>query len=135
MNEKTFQMPQCIDDVDDMVLALKAEAAGYLAGEALFRLELTVSEALSNLVIHGTSSKAPIDIRLKAQAGAVQIEIFDPDGASPFDITAHAKALETVELLAENGRGLGLIIACSDGVTYGAVGGRQRLQISFAARP
>lgn len=61
----------------------------------------------------------------------VRLEIFDPVGAPPFDLTAYATAQSEVDPMAESGRGLGLILRCADGVHYGLSGNRRRLALDF----
>ncbi len=134
MKPLTFHMPRRIDDVDSTVLALTSEVEGSLTGEAKFRFEITVSEALTNLVIHAETEDPVIEIRLTVGPKRVDVEIFDPSGADPFDIKANAQDLSQVELLAEGGRGLGLIVECADEVAYGQHADRYRLSLTFIAR-
>ena len=136
MRSLTFHMPRRIDDVDPTVRALTSELEGYLSGEARLRFEITVSEALSNLVIHAkpATADATIDIHLALAADQVVVEIFDPEGAEPFDIKAHARDLSQIDLMAEHGRGLGIIIECADAVDYGSHADRNRLRLTFIAR-
>lgn len=136
MTKQTFRIPNTLEAVDTMVLRLKAEVGGALEVEAPMRFEICVTEALSNLTLHANSRdrNAPIDIALSVEGSAVVVEIFDPVGAKPFDLKDHAVALSNVEVTAENGRGLGLILECADGVTYGPSEGRNRLALSFRRR-
>jgi len=116
-----------------MVLLLKAAVKDALEPEALLRFEICVTEALSNLTIHADSRDrdAPIDIGLTTSPTAVAVDIFDPVGTKPFDLKEHAVSLSDVELTAENGRGLGLILECADSVTYGPANDRNRLSLKF----
>ncbi len=119
-----------------MVLRLKADVEGALEPETLLRFEICVNEALSNLTIHADTRdrNAPIDITLTKKLDTIVVDIFDPVGTKPFDLKDHAVALSNVELTAENGRGLGLILECADQVTYGATGDRNRLALTFCKR-
>lgn len=137
MTARRFQMPNRVDDVDPMVMALASEVGDALAPEAKFRFELSLSEALTNLVLHAETdvADAVIDIGLTLDGGSVSVEIFDPTGAAPFDIRTHAPELSELEPLLEGGRGLGLIMDCADAVYYGAVGPRNRLKLTFRPRP
>lgn len=136
MNRETFHMANDLDAVNEMVCMLKSAIDNVLSDESLFRFELSVSEALTNLVIHAMTEdkNGDIEILISARAGEVQIEIFDPEGADPFDIKTHAKDLSQIELTAENGRGLGIIMECSDDVSYGPIHKRNRLSLKFSHR-
>lgn len=132
----SFQMPSILDDVDPMVVTLVSHIEGVLEVEARFRFQLSVSEALTNLVIHAKTDEnnAVIDIRLTLGRDRVSIEIFDPTGAAPFDIRAHATDLSHVDPTLEGGRGLGLIMECADGVDYSRSAKQNRLKLDFVAR-
>ncbi|MGO4906912.1 ATP-binding protein [Pseudorhodobacter sp. W20_MBD10_FR17] len=137
MTVHSFHMPKLLDDVDPMVMALASKVDDILPMEARFRFEVSVSEALTNLVIHAnTDAKDPIiDIRLTLGDTTVTLEAFDPSGAAPFDIRAHAPDLSQINPSVENGRGLGLIMECADSVDYGPVAHKNRLKLTFTARP
>tara|TARA_R110000751_G_scaffold10055_2_gene37180 strand:- start:6820 stop:7203 length:384 start_codon:yes stop_codon:yes gene_type:complete len=126
-----------LDDVDPMVVTLASHVESVLEVEARFRFQLSVSEALTNLVIHAkTDAKdAVIDIRLTLGKGRVSIEIFDPTGAAPFDIRAHAPHLSLVDPTLESGRGLGLIMECADSLDYSPSADQNRLKLDFLERP
>lgn len=119
-----------------MVSSLKAEVQGILETEGLMRFEICIVEALSNLTIHADTRDrtAPIEIGLNIEQTAVVVDIFDPVGTKPFDLKDHAVALSEIELTAENGRGLGLILECADNVTYGPTNDRNRLSLRFVRR-
>ncbi|WP_119840550.1 ATP-binding protein [Pseudooceanicola algae] len=129
-------MPKRLDAVDPMVLALKGQVEGHLAMDVQFRFNICVSEALTNLVLHARSTDpdAQVDIALATVGEDIVIEIFDPPGAAAFDLREKAAALSEVDLLAEGGRGLGLILECADRVDYGAEGDRNRLRLAFRGR-
>lgn len=137
MTDFSFQMPNLLDDVDPMVMALAAKVDDVLPMEARFRLELSVSEALTNLVVHAKTDTpdAVINIHLKLGRESASLEIFDPTDAQPFDIRAHAPDLSKIDPGAEDGRGLALIMECADAVDYGPSAGKNRLKLTFMARP
>lgn len=128
-----FQMPNHLEAVSAMVLRLKAEVESYLEFQSLIRFEICVTEALSNLTIHADmrDRNTPIDIGLTIVPDTVALDVFDPVGSQPFDLKEHAVTLDEVELTAESGRGLGLILECADSVTYGPVKDRNRLSLNF----
>lgn len=121
MSPHIFHMPHQLDAVDPMVLRLRDIVVPMLADATRFRFELCVTEALSNLARHAAPAArdATLRIVLHAKAGEAAIEIFDPAGAAPFDLSDHATALSQVDAMAESGRGLALILDCADGVAYG----------------
>lgn len=136
MTKQAFEMPNRLEAVSDMVLCLKAELGDALEFDAMMRLEICVTEALSNLAIHADTRKrdAPVVIKMSIEETSVAIEIFDPVGTMPFDPQLHAIPLEDVEPTAESGRGLGLILECADSVTYGSFQNRNRLSLFFENR-
>ena len=137
MTDLRFQMPHRLDDVDPMVMRLASEADHALPMEARFRFELSVCEALTNLVTHAKTDvkDAVIDIHLAIGDAEVSIEIWDPTGSAPFDLRAHAPDLSKVAPTLEGGRGLGLIMECADSVNYGPSEKQNSLKLTFVARP
>jgi len=125
-----------MEDVDPTVLALRTEVEGFLAAEALFRLELCLTEALSNLVLYSNIDDDSVEdgIRLQKADSGIVVQIIDPVGAVPFDINERGVPLEDVDPLAEGGRGLGLILECADVVKYGPQGERNCLSLNFQNR-
>ena len=131
MTAQAFDMTNGVDAIDPMVLTLRGHVAPVLSDDARFRFELCVTEALTNIVTHAAGTTAPIQIILTIDAGHARIEIFDPEGADPFDLRAHANELSQVDAMAESGRGLGLIMECSDKVTYGPTDTQNALTLEF----
>jgi serine/threonine-protein kinase RsbW len=136
MTSRTFHMPNRIDAVDPMVLALKGQLEGILADETMFRFDICLSEALANLVVHAKTDNenAQIEVTLDFTESIVKAEVSDPDGAQAFDIRDNATELSNVDEMAESGRGLGLILECADAVDYGMVRNRNRLSMTFLQR-
>lgn len=130
MINRRYHMQNTLEDVDPLVVTLKGDVSALLDIATAFRVELCVSEALTNVVRHAASD-AQIEIVLSETDDGVTVAIFDPDGAAHFDLRDHAPALENIDPLAECGRGLGLIMQCADAVTYGPDGGRNRLALTF----
>lgn len=137
MTSQSFHMPRRLEAVDPMVLTLKGRLEGFLSDEALCRFDICLSETLANLVLHAVTdvADAQIDVSLTFGNGNVTAEIFDPDGAQAFDIRDSARDLFDVDVLAESGRGLGLILECADAVDYGLIRNRNRLSLTFLERP
>jgi serine/threonine-protein kinase RsbW len=126
-------MQKSLEDVDKLVMSIKAEVCMALDRHALLRCEIAVSEVLTNIIAHAGSNArdACIDLFVTEDLDAVVIEIFDPAGTDRFDPRDHAVDLHAVDPLAESGRGLGLIHKCVDAIEYGAVDGRNRLALTF----
>ncbi len=129
-------MPNCLEGVDPTVLTVMSKLEGALSGDLPARVQICLSEALYNLVIHakGADASVPIDVGLTIDDDTVRLEIFDPAGAAPFDLRLHARELAQVDLMAERGRGLSLIMECADSVDYGTSNGRNRLSLGFDRR-
>lgn len=126
-------MPTVLENVDAAVLALKSVVGDILGADVLIRFEICLAEALVNLVKYAAPgvTDAVVQIDLCEASDRVRIDIYDPEGTPAFDLRAHAKDLSKVELMAESGRGLGIIMQCADDVSYGAVDGRNRLALDF----
>jgi serine/threonine-protein kinase RsbW len=136
VTSKAFHMPNRLDAIDPMVLTLKGLLEGVLSQEALCRFDICLSETLANLVLHAKTKikEAQIEISLTIGEHGVKADIFDPEGAQAFDIRDFACDLSEVDVLAERGRGLGLIMECADAVDYGMFRDRNRLSLSFIER-
>lgn len=136
MSAVTFHMPNQLEAVDPMVLALKSHLQDKVADEALMRFDICMSEALANLVLHAKTEQkdAPIVMMLDFDGDVLTVDVFDPEGTEAFDIRKQARALSDVDVMAESGRGLGLILECADGVEYGPVQNRRCLSLKFQAR-
>jgi serine/threonine-protein kinase RsbW len=126
-------MQKTLEDVDPMVMSLKAAVGMVLERDEVLRCEISVAEALTNIVAHATpkTADAYIDLIVTEIPQAVVIEIFDPAGAEAFDPRDHVTVLQAVDPMAESGRGLSLILKCADVVRYGPVDGRNRLSLAF----
>ncbi len=127
-------MRNTLEDVDLLVTSLKDVVCVALGPEVTFRFEICVSEALTNIVKHAKPkvTEGRIDITVTEFDRTVMIEIFEPVGTDAFDPRDHAADLDTIDPLAEEGRGLGLIMQCADVVDYGLSGDRNRLALQFA---
>lgn len=131
MISHTFHMPNVLERVDPMVVSLRAHVESELAQDALTRFEICASEALTNLAKHGGCPGAEVIIHVTTTAARVRLEIADPKGAEPFDLKQHARDLTQVDLMAESGRGLGLVLHCADAVDYSPTDTGYRLALDF----
>lgn len=134
MTKSRHQMPKTLEEVDPFVRSLKAVVCAVLSPETTFRFEVCISEALTNIVKHAKPKKdcRPINITVIDQPETLAVEIFDPVGSDEFDPRDHAYDLENIDPLAEEGRGINLIMQCADAVDYGLSGERNRLALYFA---
>ncbi|SEL37805.1 serine/threonine-protein kinase RsbW [Pacificibacter marinus] len=119
-----------------MVLDLKSYLQGKVTDEVLMRFDICMSEALANLVLHAETKQknVPIDLMLDLDGDILTVDIFDPEGTKAFDLRTQARALSEVDIMAESGRGVGLILECADEVEYGPVQNRRCLSLKFQAR-
>jgi serine/threonine-protein kinase RsbW len=129
----SFHMQNDIGAVDRMVVSLRSAVDGTLDSATIFRFETCISEALTNIVKHSATAHKndPILIQVSETQADLDVSIFDPADAAPFDLRDHARDLDNVDPLAESGRGLGLIMQCADAVDYGSHDGRTRLILTF----
>ena len=116
-----------------MVLTMKDQLRVVLSNETLLRFDICLSETLANLVLHAKAATpgSQVDVTLDIAKGRVTAQIFDPEGAAVFDIRDAARDLDAVDVMAEGGRGVGLILQCADVVDYGPVNNRYRLSLTF----
>jgi len=126
-------MARRLDDVNPIVMQLKNTVAGLLPEDRAFDFEVCAVEALVNTVRHADCEPhdAAIDLTLSYGPKKIALEIFDAKASDPCDPMINEKALGDVDLMDENGRGLGLIRHCADVVDYGPTNGRNRLKMSF----
>lgn len=137
MTHALFHMPNDIEHVSDMVGEIMAYLADRFPDLQVFKAEVALVEALSNVVEHAETTRPaePIEIAVRTNDDVFAIDIFDPVGARPFDVREHMVALDTVDVWAERGRGLGLIQQCTDEISYGPSNGRNRLSLQFKKEP
>ena len=132
MITQTFHMQNKLQDIDPTVLSVMAAVEGRLGSDTRFNVEVCITEALTNLVLHACGGKSsPIRINLMLTHDRLCIEVFDPKGATPFDLRDFGPRLSQVDVLAESGRGLSLIKDCADTLEYGPVDGHHRLAMTF----
>ncbi|WP_161555792.1 ATP-binding protein [Mangrovicoccus ximenensis] len=128
-----LEMPPKLDEIDHLVVTLKAALDGAVSEDKLSAMEIAVTEALANAVNHGTSAALDETIRVTATIGAdgVRVEIVDAGEQMPDDLYEDVASLDEVDPLAESGRGLPLIRFCSDDLVYEPRDGQNRLELLF----
>lgn len=136
MKSKVFQLRLSLEAADELVVALCAEVESHLSAMAVVRFEICLAEALANLVIHADVDDTTklAEVQLTMVPDGVEITVLDPIGTKPFDLRQHAKHLSELSPMAESGRGLGLILECSDGVEHQFSDQRNKLSLSFRNR-
>lgn len=133
MSQTAFSLPVRLDAVDDLVVTLKAGAEAALPDDRLMAMEIALTEALTNTVRHGCAELpgATITVTLAIDPEAVSVLIEDDGRPAPAGLFDAGPALDDIDLMAESGRGIALILACSDGVDYRHEAGRNRLSLRF----
>ncbi len=113
----------------------EAGAARGIAAEALWRLDLCMTEAIANIIAHGgaTARASAIDLRLEVRrddsGGAAGLTIWDSGG--PFD-PRHAPLRPPAHTLAQaepGGHGVVLLRRFADALDYCRCENRNRLTI------
>lgn len=106
--------------------AMRNYAAGMLGMDGATSVELSLVEALTNAIKHGSlNGRATGQIVVKGHANgrAMVVEVFDSVPVVPEGLLERAGAHrleinpEDIDTLAENGRGLSIIVLCMDEVT------------------
>lgn len=109
-----------------MAQAVESHAATLLGAESAAAVELALVEALTNSIKHGSldgSVTEPIIVTAHVEALSLVVEVFDVVPVIPDDLLEKAGAhrlevdISDIPSLAENGRGLSLIVVCMDKVT------------------
>lgn len=91
-------------------------------------LELAVVEAANNIVLHGLpcAEGQTIGLAIRAVPGGIEVVLEDGGLAIPTHLltSSHEPGAD-----AEGGRGIALILACTDRLDYTSSGGRNRLTL------
>ena len=112
--------------ISPVAQAVEAHAASLLGQEGATAVELALVEALTNSIKHGSMDgriTEPLFVKAHSDALSLIVEVFDvvpviPDGLLE-EAGAHRLEVDISDIpaLAENGRGLSLIVVCVDKVT------------------
>ncbi len=120
-----------LEEVDAAAIALRNEAARILPEPALIRLEIAVTEAFTNIVLHGYPSlPGKIQATCHEQQDGVVVTISDTGRPVPTGLFSGRASLPD-DPLEETGRGIALILSCADFVGYRSEGGRNELTMVF----
>jgi serine/threonine-protein kinase RsbW len=124
-----------LEAVGPLLARLVAVAAERLPEDRMLCFEFAAIEALTNAVRHGGPRQAGAEIQVTLQTTATEflLTILDPTGipitpdmfAPPDDTGADA------DLLAEGGRGLGIMRNCTDRLGFERKGGANVLTLAY----
>ncbi|QIE43204.1 ATP-binding protein [Meridianimarinicoccus aquatilis] len=130
----TFSMAAKIDDVDPMVLQLKAIAETVLDPDRVVAFEIAISEALTNVVRHGMIGREDesVAIDLQPKDDGLVVVISETGTPVPPELIANISDLDDLDQFAESGRGIALIKACADSLEYASENGINRLFLRFS---
>jgi|APFre7841882724_1041349.scaffolds.fasta_scaffold00236_14 serine/threonine-protein kinase RsbW len=110
-------------------------APGAASEHAVFFTELAFEELLSNIIRHGNTGGAPIDVCLTVRDdGAIELTVED-DGP-PFDPLSvpEPPAPSSIEDARIGGLGLVLVRKSCERMTYERIAGRNRVSVRIAPR-
>ena len=133
-----FEMPATIDAVDPTVVFPKAVAAGYLSEAGLTGFEVALSEALADIVAHGVEAAGgapdavPVSLGVPAAPDTAAVVTSDRGRPAPPGLYDGIADLGSIDVLAEDGRGLPLVAHFADDVRYRFENGTDRLTPVFA---
>lgn len=119
--QHTFDLSPQLDGVDKVVQALRAMAEPILGSQTAVAFEVAVSEALTNIVVHGYKGRdggQDITIHLSSNPDALQVTLVDHGTPGPENLFDQGPDLHEIDFMQESGRGLALIRHHADAVSY-----------------
>ncbi len=131
-----FKLPPQLGDVDEAVQALRALVEPVQGNQSAVAFEVAVSEALTNIVVHGYEGRAngsSISITLSVTASALELTIIDQAKPAPAHLYERAPLLDEIDFMQESGRGLALIRHHTDKVSYSPSSAGNKLVLTFPA--
>ncbi|RJO65002.1 MAG: ATP-binding protein [Myxococcales bacterium] len=131
---RTIALAPRLEDVGRVAEELAEAVCSRTVDEDLhFRVDLALTEALTNAIIHGCESDvASVTVRYERNGGRHVFQISDP-GPGPDPAERQAAAMAD-DLLKEHRRGLPLIHWAADGVVYSREADGFRLTLNFLSR-
>jgi serine/threonine-protein kinase RsbW len=137
---QSFEMPAHLEAIDAMVVDLRLAVQPLLRDEALFGFEVAVSEALTNVVKHAFAASADretgvITLTLSSDAEAVTLELLDHGKPGPETMFDAVPKLDEIDIFAEHGRGLSLILHYAESAAYRSGPEGNRLRLRFKRLP
>ena len=136
--QQVFDMPVTTDAIDPVVRSLRDAAEPYLGTDVLFGFEVSVSEALTNIVRHSYSQLpdaplARVRITFQGDTAGVTLDLLDNGKPGPADLFIKVPNLDDIDPLAESGRGLALIRHYAETVDFRADRAGNHLHLFFRA--
>lgn len=132
-----FAMPASMEAIDPMAQSLREVAEPYLDAEMLFGFEVSVSEALTNIVKHSYGPDAAngnVQITLHCDGAAVSLELQDQGKPARADLYRNVPRLEDIDVLSESGRGLALIKHYTDALSFWSDQTGNHLSLTFKSK-
>ena len=134
----SLQIDSDLGSVELLARAVRALCSDKLNEETLNDVELSVVEAINNVIKHGYKGErgSPVDVKVSIRSDRVVLDIFDralPMLAGLFEASNAAGFDFDPEKLAdlpEGGMGLALIKMTMDEVEYSSEGGVNRLTLT-----
>jgi anti-sigma regulatory factor (Ser/Thr protein kinase) len=119
-------------DALDPIVAFTAQAFARLSldGRLRTRVDLAVEELFTNMVKYGRGN-APVQVRLRAVDGGVEVSLIDPDG-DPFDVTQapDVDIDKPIEERKPGGLGLHLLKRMADRIDYDYAPATRQIRIT-----
>lgn len=122
-----------LEAVDPALAQLVAAAAAHLSATKLIGFELSVIEALTNLVRHGGTRPegALAEVRIESDGREIRVIIRDATG-QPVDAALYDTPPDPdPDPLAEGGRGLHIMHSCSDRLIFRREDGANVLTLAY----
>ncbi|QBY01236.1 ATP-binding protein [Rhodophyticola sp. CCM32] len=130
----SFDLPPQLDEVDKAVQALRALVEPVLEPEQASCFEVAVSEALTNIVVHGyegIQGGKTVSVQLDTDGQVLRLTIIDHGTPGPADLFETGPSLDEIDFMEESGRGLALIRHHADAVAYTPSVDGNRLILTF----
>ncbi|MFC0199413.1 ATP-binding protein [Paracoccus rhizosphaerae] len=135
MQSRALLVECSLEAVDTAMADLCAFAADALPIEGMIRLEIAVTEAMTNIVLHGDlPAESTIDLLVRKAPEQVDVEIRDPGPPIPPNLLQSSPDIADVDPLEESGRGIPLIKALSDALDYRSAGRSNCMTLRFTVR-
>lgn len=139
-----LQIDSDLNSVELVAKAVRALCSDKLVDDMLADVELSVVEAINNVIKHGYRGVKglPVDVKISIKSDRIVLDIYDQAPPMPGSLLAPDTAElmdfapDNLEDLPEGGMGLALIKMTMDDVSYSSASGVNRLTLTklFAPR-
>lgn len=143
--DEEWQFPATLNSLTGLGTALRRYLAGFSVDESwIYPLDLALCEAASNIIRHGYPDRKEAGYRVlfSHNAHAVTVVLIDkglPIPATLFTAVSsdndEQEAAPELESLNEGGRGIALIFACVDDVSYQTDSGENQMTLQKTLPP